>query len=104
MDVIKDHVCNFYKINVAALEGARSGTRNLPKLIYIYLCKKKFGYPLHAIAQSIGFKSSGAVSVAVGRVKMMINDNTDLLREVDEVMEKIRVETLDVDVGLLGKF
>jgi chromosomal replication initiation ATPase DnaA len=70
MDVIEDHVCNFYKINVASLEGAKSGTRNLLKLIFMYLCKKKFGYPLRAIAQSIGFKSSGAVSVAVGRVKI----------------------------------
>jgi putative transposase len=94
MDVIKDHVCDFYKINVAALEGAKSGTRNLPK----------FGYPLHAIAQSIGFKSSGAVSVAVGRVKMMINDNPDLLGEVDEVMERIREGALDVGVELLEKF
>jgi putative transposase len=104
MDVIKDHVCDFYKINVAALEGAKSGTRNLPKLIFMYLCKKKFGYPLHAIAQSIGFKSSGAVSVAVGRVKMMINDNPDLLGEVDEVMERIREGALDVGVELLEKF
>jgi hypothetical protein len=55
----------------------------------MYLCKK-IGISIACYCAVYRFKSSAAVSVAVGRVKMMINDNPDLLREVDEVMERIR--------------
>jgi putative transposase len=96
MDVIKDHVCDFYQIDCETLKRGKSGTRNLPKLIFMYICKKKFGYMLRTIAMYIGFKRAGSVSVAVGRVESMMKRNLGLIGEVNAVTERIKGKVFEV--------
>lgn len=90
------HVCRFYNISRESLTQARRHVLNLPRLVCIYLCRKRFGLTLQSIASSFNI-SHITVSSSVQKCEDRMQVLPALRQEVDEIYKIIREEVLKSD-------
>jgi len=96
IDFIMKHVSSFYQIDYTTLINGKSGTKNLPKLIFIYICNKEFGHNLNAIAKFVGFSRYESVSAAARKCHLQVKQSSYLAEQINCIVKKIRDAVLQI--------
>jgi putative transposase len=86
---IIEHVCSYYHINYESLIYSKSGTLNLPKHVYMYICRIKFAYALRTIAESLSMKRPETVSSEIRKFLLRLDKNRNLFNEIDMIYDSI---------------
>jgi hypothetical protein len=86
------------------LINTKSGTRNLPKLIFIYICNKEFGHNLSAIAKFVGFSRYKSVSAAARKCHWQVQHSLHLAEQINCMVTKIRDAALQMTQYCLNDY
>jgi putative transposase len=90
IELIIREVCLFYNINREHLIYCKSGKRNWPKMMCMYICRKKFGHLLRDVAVAFELHRYEAVSTVVLKCQSILLEFPKLNDEIEEVVERIR--------------
>lgn len=89
IDLIMENVCSFYQIDFNTLINLKAGTRNFPKLTFIYICNRKFNLTLREIAKYINFSRPESISAAVRKCHEQLKQSPELAEEINLISAKI---------------
>lgn len=90
IDLVFEHVCKFYNVGHDVLCISKRSELNWPKLVFAYLCRKKYGYRLRDIANKLGEKRPEAISYSIRKCHSQLLMKTDLTLEIDDIYEHIQ--------------
>jgi REP-associated tyrosine transposase len=82
-------VCEYYRVSRSDLLISRRGTENLPRDIAIYLVRQLCRLTLPCVGEEFGINNYSTVSSVVQRVKLRLEKDKYLQREVDDVRKKV---------------
>jgi len=89
IELIMENVCSFYGIDHTFLINTKSGTKNIYKRVFIYICKIEFGHTLASIASCVGFTRYESVSLSISRFKKELKKSRNLVNQVQSIITRI---------------
>ena len=87
---IADCVCRYYDISHEKLKHSRRGQINLPKLLCMYIARKRFGYSMKEIANMFLPTTHTTVSTSIYKLGKHLGQDTDLNNQLEEVVSLIK--------------
>lgn len=81
--------CDFYKIDRGNLINTKRGTLNWPRLVFMYVCRKYFGYTLRKISVSLGSPYRSTISTGIHQCKRRLLKQPELEEEVALILEEL---------------
>jgi len=72
----------------------KRATLNLPKLICMYICKRKFGFTLREISSYFEILRPETVSSKIGKFHEILSKNPQIFVEIDNIYQRIKENIL----------
>ena len=95
MELLQNIVCSLYNITLEDLKGKkRSADIAVPRQIAMYIAREylKISYP--KIGSDFGGKDHTTVMHSVNKISKKIKENVDLKKQVENILEKMKVEKI----------
>lgn len=89
MALIASAVCQFYKINELSLYQSKKGKLNLPRLVFMYICRHQFGYAINDISKPMNCLYRSTVSTSISKIRRLLQGSPELNREIEIIYEQI---------------
>lgn len=89
IELVIRHVCAFYGVSYESLRISKRASLNWPRHVYMYLCRKKYGYSLRAIAESLGVLRPEAVGHEIRKCHLRLSVQYELVCEISNIYELI---------------
>jgi len=84
----------YFSISISELMKSRSGSKNFPQLVAIYLSRRLGLYSYQKIGVHFN-KSLYAVNMAISRLNLMIKKDNSINDIVDEIIQKISISSCE---------
>lgn len=98
-DVMMECICKFYNTNRKSLLHTKRGTLNWPRLVYIYLSRKYFGYSLRTITESLECSSTGNIGSSFRKCDLRLHNNLRLQNDINIIYCLIKSVILSTDAS-----
>jgi len=89
---IMNATAEHYSVALSSLKQSKPGKTNWPKLICIYICRKKFGYSLTAIANVFKPLSHVTISTSVCKCEKLLKKYHDKHQDINAILEKCNLQ------------
>lgn len=89
-DLIALQVCDFYHVKMDSLLTSKRGNLNWPRLIFIYISRKRFGFTSLAISQFLGCTHRSTISASVHKCHARLLKQPHLENEITIICQLIK--------------
>lgn len=89
-DLIASQVCDFYHIKMDSLYITKRGNLNWPRLVFIYVSRKRFGLTYMAISQFLGCTHRSTISACIQKCHSRLVNQPILENEITIIYQSIK--------------
>lgn len=89
LDSIAKHVCDFYHVKMDSISQTKRGNLNWPRLVFIYLSRKRFGHTILAITQFLGCAQRSTISACIHKCHDRLVKKPTLENEIAIICQSI---------------
>jgi putative transposase len=90
LELIIQQICEYYRINNDSLLQTKKGTLNWPRLVFMYISRKYYGYSLIDISQSLGCIYRSTVSAGIHKCQHRLLNQPKLSNEIVAIHHSIK--------------
>lgn len=90
IELVIAKICDFYKVDKASLIATKRNQLNWPRLVFMYVSRKLFGYTLKDISEQLGCRDRSTVSAGIWKCKKRLSSDTSLNQEISIIYQNAK--------------
>lgn len=91
LDLIAIQICDFYRVTMTSLLETKRGSLNWPRLVFIFISRKKFGITSRAISKFLKGIHRSTISACVQKCHLRLTNQSILETEIATIYQSIKM-------------